>query len=276
MFKLPLNAQGDLRAAKSAGKAVFYKEGSTQLGGCPNCGGSGIFWFQFAQSGPHKNPPAAGKQAITYAENAWWVVESRTYNCPICNDQVQRLAMLYEQSGLEINERTWRVDFFKGRPGKEQAIATANAILAQSPHMVGWYVVTGDYGRGKSGLLKSLVASAILTSCSSLYTRSSDILATIRSSYNEDGPTEQEVIDKYAAYQLLAIDEIDRISSTPWAMNTLMSILDERYNKREIAATIIASNCQPEALPAGFEYLQSRMRDGLRVQLSGAELRGNE
>jgi len=27
-------------------------------------------------------------------------------------------------------------------------------------------------------------------------------------------------------------------------------------------------------MPAGFEYLQSRMRDGVRVEMGGADLRG--
>jgi hypothetical protein len=47
-----------------------------------------------------------------------------------------------------------------------------------------------------------------------------------------------------------------------------------RYNRRNRLATLLATNCDPLQMPAGFEYLESRMKSGERVKLIGADLRG--
>ena len=158
---------------------------------------------------------------------------------------------------------------------KIQALVKARAILAQVPRPTGWVIFYGAYGRGKSGLLKAVVAQCIVAGVPAMYLRAVDLLREVRSSYSEDNSlSESDIIERYGGCQVLAIDEIDRISSTAWAMSTLMAVMDMRYNRRATHATLMATNSDPDNMPAGFEYLASRMRDGDRVPVGGRDLRG--
>ena len=104
----------------------------------------------------------------------------------------------------------------------------------------------------------------------------SDMLTRIRESFGDD-PQESEAQIKatYGRYQFLAIDEVDRISNTGWARASMMTLLDERYRRREFAGTALATNCHPSKLGSDFEYLASRIKDGRAVPVGGEDLRGS-
>lgn len=268
---MPSLAHADLAAARGALKAVFLKELAPLPGACPNCNGLGAIWLQFVQSGPFSAPPA--RSVLTYY-NGWYVVDNRLYPCPACQDHTSLIQYLWEHSGLESNERQWRLDFFEGRPGKEAALTFAQDVLAALPRPIGWQIYYGGYGVGKSGLLKSLVAACVRAGVSAHYTLAEEILQQTRAVFGEQGGSEGEVLQSYAAFQLLAIDEIDRTSTSSWARATLMRLLDGRYNRRGLQATLLATNTAPHALPETLDYLASRLKDGARIEVGGVEMRG--
>jgi hypothetical protein len=268
---LPSIARADLAEARGALKAVFLKEFQPVAGACPNCNGFGAIWLQFVQSGPFSAPPPRG--VLSYF-NGWYVVDNRLYPCPVCQDHVALIRHLWERSGLESHERDWRLDFFQGLAGKEAAVAFAQDVLAALPRPTGWQVYFGGYGVGKSGLLKSLVAACVRAGVSAHYTLAEEILQRTRAVFGEHGGSEGEVLQAYGAYQLLAIDEIDRTSTSSWARATLMRLLDGRYNRRNLQATLLATNTPPNALPETLDYLASRLKDGARIEVGGKELRG--
>ena len=148
--------------------------------------------------------------------------------------------------------------------------------MSQCPRPVGWYAVYGDYGVGKTGTLKSVVSACCRVLVNAKYVRAEDILREIRSTFHGDNAdeAEEDILHKYGEYQLLAIDEVDRVSDKAWSRSTLFSLLDLRYNRRDRFATLVATNCDPNNMPEGFEYLQSRMQDGVRVEVTGKDLRG--
>src|SRR5690606_36300192 len=86
--------------------------------------------------------------------------------------------------------------------------------------------------------------------------------------------SERAIKARYGRYPFLAIDEVDRITDTAWSRAFLFAILDERYNVRQKQATMIATNLLPGQLTTHFGYLADRMKDGQRVILAGASLRG--
>jgi DNA replication protein DnaC len=160
-------------------------------------------------------------------------------------------------------------------PGKEVALSSAHILLAMAPAPTGLTTLFGDYGRGKTGILKSLTAQFILAGVSARYCRAADLLGEIRSTYRDGSEiSEEEIIALVGGIRFLAVDEVDRISATDWAMSTLMRILDTRYTRRALVATMIATNAQPDSMTAQWGYLQSRLRDGARIRVGGQDLRG--
>ena len=266
------SAAADLRAALAGARTVFFKSLPQVPSACPNCSGVGYHWFQFAKSGPYQSPPP--KDILTCNANGWYVVESRFYPCPVCSDRKRMIDYLWDRSGLEICEREWRLDYIEGMPGKETALQSARDLLTLIPRPVGWHTYYGDYGVGKSGLLKSLVAACVRTNLSAHYTRAEDILAKIRSSFDDNSTSESAILAAYRDFPLLAIDEIDRTSTTGWARSTLLTLLDARYNRRALQATLLASNTSPQNLHPSLAYLSSRMKDGSRILIAGEDLRG--
>jgi DNA replication protein DnaC len=273
---LPKDADADAREAIANGKSWFVCNPRGFPSDCPNCGGLGYLWLRFVVGGPYRTPPPTVRpQTSTWIDNGWYIVESKTYPCPACTDPRLRIAYLWERSGLEQKERAWRVDFIEGEPGKEAALEEARALLAQIPKPMGFYVFSGDYGVGKSGLLRSLVAQSICAGVSAHYCNASGLLAEIRGTFQKDSRiTEADVIATVGNYQVLAIDEIEKVSDSMWSISELMTILDTRYRRMDTQATLIGTNCNPDNMPQGFEPLQSRMTDGVRVPVGGRTLRG--
>jgi len=270
---IPPECKADQAAAKLQGRQIFWRKTEpVSSEDCLNCGGLGILWYQFTKGSPQRNPPG-GKTPVTYYNNAWYQVETKTYPCPACQDRAKMIQYLFDLSGLDTYEREWRLDYYSLK-GKEDAVLKCNSILAQVPRPAGWHIFVGDYGRGKTGMLKCIVAACIRAGVRCKYLRAFDVLAEIKDTYGEVSELdESDLLKSYEQFQLLAIDEVDRISSTPWAMSTMMAILDNRYVKRHSLATLLATNQDPEKLPAGFEYLASRMKDGDRIMVAGRDLR---
>ena len=140
--------------------------------------------------------------------------------------------------------------------GKGVALDCGRDLLAACPRPTGWYAVYGPYGVGKSGVLRSIVAACCRALVSARYVRAEDIFREMRATFGDDSNIgEDELLQKYGHYQVLAIDEVDRVSDTRWSRSALFSLLDMRYNRRNQLATLLATNCNPEKMPAGFEYL---------------------
>lgn len=180
------------------------------------------------------------------------------------------------ENGLELNQEYWDPRFIEGLAGKAIALDIAQDLLSELPDPNGLYIFYGSHGMGKSGLLCSIVANCFRAGISARYARAEEILRELRSTFSNDSDvSEYELFQKYGHYQVLAIDEVDRVSDTRWSRSALFSLLDMRYNLRNQLATLLAMNCNPEEMPAGFEYLQSRMMDGQRVEMSGRDLRNS-
>lgn len=253
-------------------RAFLCQPEAPVLGACQNCGGMGAIMLQFEtlERGTGISMAFVGYERIN--------VKGRTYPCPVCGtgDRLARQEFAWSISGLDSNERGWRVDYIRDMIGKENALSAAYNLLAQCPEPVGVITLFGDYGRGKTGLLKSLTAQFTLAGVTARYCRAADMLSEIRGTYGENTSedTEQAILNRVGSVRFLAVDEVDRIPSTDWAMSTMMLILDTRYARRDRCATVIATNQHPDELGQQWGYLSSRLRDGVRVPIGGDDLRG--
>ncbi len=135
----------------------------------------------------------------------------------------------------------------------------------------------GSYGIGKTVCLKAATILAARTGIQALYTRHSNLINHLRSSYDSDkGQLEYEYRMRHLSeIQFLAIDEYGRSRQTEFGTNAFSDLLDARYegNVAEQAITVIASNYAPE--DSLEQYQEDRIRDGrsLILELPGSSMR---
>ncbi len=214
------------------------------------------------------NPSAA--YAVDPSGNLHRVKETLHFACPICNDREIYFEYLAGDSGVEEHQQGWRIDYFQNERGKESAYQACILMLADVPRPSGLVLFHGDYGVGKSGLLKSTVNQMVRAGISARYIRAADILTDLRSTFDTKGVNETDILERYCSYTFLAIDEVDVIGDSAWAEGALRTLIDRRYERRMIAATLLATNKPPDQL---WPYLASRCQDGIRVLVSGRDLR---
>lgn len=182
----------------------------------------------------------------------------------------------WKTSGLEPEEQSWELNYVLDMDGKFRALYSIQNILMNDR---GWLVLHGDYGVGKSGLLKSAVATRIRSGRRAFYRRAEDILIEARATFGDSqnkSESDLMVLEKYSSAHFLAIDELDRINvKSDWAQSFMFNLLDRRYNKRNSAITLLATNQDVERLPEPWGYLKSRMLEGLRASVTGQCLRTN-
>lgn len=135
----------------------------------------------------------------------------------------------------------------------------------------------GSYGIGKTVCLKAATILAAKKGFEAYYTRHSDLINHLRSSYDSDkGQVEYENRLKYLSkIRFLAIDEFGRSRQTEFGTNAFSDLLDTRYEGAITGnlITIIASNYAPEEILE--RYQEDRVRDSrnLILELTGTSMR---
>lgn len=231
--------------------------------GCGNCLDSGHIVLSVRGKVPWKDAALAWHSGL--------LVTDLSYPCPVCNNVDARdLRMgLLSNSGLLEQEYMWQIGFLRQFKGKENALSVAGTILSQLPETRGMVLFFGNNGSGKTGLLKSLVASACRSGVTARYITMAQYLDEIRQSYDEGG----KVLANLLRVKMVAIDEVDRRSDTEWAKAEAFRLIDERYMRRHSFCTIMATNLNPDRLAVIYPEFHSRMLDGIMCPLFG-EIRG--
>jgi hypothetical protein len=271
--KLPPAGLARLELARQNGSRVVFAE----IGGgkdCPNCGDFGAVVMTVALSGPYHNAPVGRHTVGAWLGDGWYTVERQSYPCPVCSDRLALIEYYWSECGLTQAERGWRVDTYGAESGKTAAVQAAHAMLATAPDPKGWLVLHGTNGVGKSGVLRGMVAGMVRAGVRAEYVVAEDLLDALRATYGEGEGSSGAIRDAYGNLPFLALDEVDRVSTTPWARATIMALLDHRHRNRDVSATAFATNADPSNLPDGWQYLQSRFQDATRVLMSGRDLRG--
>ncbi len=90
--------------------------------------------------------------------------------------------------------------------------------------------VTGSVGTGKTHLCCALANNLAQTGISVRYTTATAMISEIRAAYSNSTVTEAELIDRFIAFQVLIIDEIDAVQPTDNALDLLFRVVNGRYN----------------------------------------------
>lgn len=143
---------------------------------------------------------------------------------------------------------------------------------------IGWLVLTGPIGCGKTHLLVSIAKTCLEKGFKVLIYSVSELLDYLRSISS----TEQnfnEVFDQIKEVDVLVLDDYDSELSTLWARAKLFQLLNHRYNKN-LSTVIASSNTDLENIdPRTYSRLNEKSlvtlvkMEGVRdYRLHGADL----
>jgi DNA replication protein DnaC len=268
---------GELKTAIEKGAIPLYFEKGFPLS-CPNCEGKGLVSVFEITSGPFSSRPYEDGNLVTMLLEGnglvpgWYIGKRRYASCPICRGgQIQNY--LWSICGLADIDKEISLENFRILKGKEPARQVVTDLLAMKELGFGFITFWGTFGVGKSMLLKIIVNFYRKIGLPARYISLADLLANAREKFGESAGSVENVIDYYRKLPVLAVDEVDRVNLTPWAMETTYRLLDSRFNSRGELLTVVACNLSPLQMPENLGYLASRMRGGLVVEVGGADLR---
>jgi DNA replication protein DnaC len=221
---------------------------SNCIPGCPICGGIGYVRLDLPVHDPN-----FGK--IQRCPNAKMLDIERRQSDP-------RIGLTVD----EVRNLTWE-SIMPSSPVYDFVGTIREAVKNRS----GFILLVGPPGRGKTLMLKVTVAVAIHAEYDAAYANMSEILDDLRRSFdaNSSGTELASRMDWWMRQDVLAIDEYDKVNSTPWAQERIHLVMDTRYRKALYGegVTVVAANSEPKD-----DYLISRFNDarvGKIIRLGG-------
>lgn len=181
--------------------------------------------------------------------------------------RTEQAAYLRSICGLAEEHMHWT--FANSQPLPQSR--TAFAAAAANPNW--FFTVSGPYGVGKTRLLACLVNAGRAAGRASVYTTAADMLDYLRAAFAPKAEIGYESrMDLLRTASILAIDELDRWSPTPWAEEKFFQIIEARYEDGANRLTAFATNADLNDLPG---YIVSRMRDRRSQihRITGADVR---
>jgi DNA replication protein DnaC len=190
--------------------------------------------------------------------------------CPDCRD-----GTLSERLKAASQLQGWLKDAtlgnYKNHNGNRAACEAARTF-AGNPK--GWLTYWGSYGPGKTHLLAAVVNSCTQHRIAAVYYTLPDLLDKLRGSYGVDGFS--GLFDKLVAVRVLALDEVDKVRLTDWAIEKVYQLIDARYRELDNLGTLFAMNVEPDPVMEDvMAYLFSRMHDHRNkvIEVGGGDAR---
>jgi DNA replication protein DnaC len=193
---------------------------------------------------------------------------ARICECRADEEEARRTRALLEMSQLgALRECTFDSFFPEGiglTPTKQRNLRTAyERTLAFAHEPVGWLVLRGGYGCGKTHLAAAIANYCVEQGRRVLFVNTPDLLDHLRAAYSPTATNSyDERFEQVRNAPILVLDDLGTQSNTEWAQEKLYQIFNHRYNAR--LPTIITTN---EELDAVEIRIRSRMVDPGLVQI---------
>lgn len=192
----------------------------------------------------------------------------RILPCTLCNAQEAD-----ERSGLNSEERKIRFEDIEtgGRPGAAAMLRAARAFITAG--RTGFLSVHGDFGNGKSTLLKALVNDCLANGIEAQYVTMTKVMMSVREAFSSGltGDSDYSRVTKLARVRVLVIDECEKGRMSEHAREIQTHLFDERYRASFQLGTVLAWNGGFEAFE--LPWVRSRLSEFLVVQNSDADMR---
>lgn len=123
-------------------------------------------------------------------------------------------------------------------------------------------LMIGSSGTGKTHLACGILRHVSDSGGTGFYTTAVDLVGTIRATYGKNAQdTEQKVIDRLCAVDLLVIDEVGRQNDTAYEKEQVWRVLDKRYANRKPA--VVVTNLGIDAFTKWMgQAMVDRLREG--------------
>lgn len=130
---------------------------------------------------------------------------------------------------------------------------------------------SGTYGTGKSHLSVSITKKLMEKGKTCVFISFPKLLTKIKDTYNNDGPTEDQIMGVMKQVDLLVIDDIGAEQKTQWTTAKLFEIIDDRAGK----ATIYTTNLNSKELKdwVGERNFSRVMENTEPIKLNGNDYR---
>lgn len=203
-----------------------------------------------------------------------WVRVGDGMLVPCPNMDMRRLPGFISYIGItpdEVDRSHWGQ--LRNLNGMAECVRAVRATLHRG---WGWVYVWGDYGVGKTELLRTATAVAVRNKVEAAYVRLPDLMDHLRDMYDPETKTaESGKLSFWQGRKVLALDELDKLRTTEWASERRFVLLDRRYEmatRSQDGVTLMASNEPPDSLPG---WLADRVLDSRNrvIEMKGKSVR---
>ena len=154
----------------------------------------------------------------------------------------------------------------KGNNSQLLALTLSHRLLREYPAVDRGLLFMGPCGVGKTHLAASILRGLVEKGFPCLFYESGALLKEIQSSYNPVSQTsESRVLEPVYEVDVLVLDELGATKPTDWVRDTMMQIINTRYNDKKL--TIFTTNYLDRRRSEREEILEERIGVRLRSRL---------
>ena len=197
------------------------------------------------------------------------------FPCGTCNKDAVALS-----TGLNPVER--KITFANietdGRPGAAKMLKAAQAFMQNGRN--GFLTIHGNFGNGKTTVLKAIVNECVMKGISARYITMTEVMNYAREAFEslKAGDTDYGRITELAKVPVLVIDELDKARVTEYAREVQTHLFDMRYRNSHALGTVVAWNGAFEDIE--LPWVRSRLSQFVVVENADKDMRpllgGNE
>jgi DNA replication protein DnaC len=151
----------------------------------------------------------------------------------------------------------------KGNGSQLLALTLSHRLVREYPTVERGLLFMGSVGVGKTHLSVAILRALVEKGVSCLFYEFGALLKEIQNSYNSVSQTsELKVLEPIFQAEVLVLDELGASKPTDWVRDTMMQIINTRYNDKKV--TIFSTNYSDWRHNEKDETLEDRV--GVRVR----------
>lgn len=153
-----------------------------------------------------------------------------------------------------------------GNTSQLRALTHAHDLVGEYPSWSHGLLFMGSVGTGKTHLAAGVSRALAEKGAACLFSNTGKLLKELQAAYDPSAvATERAVLTPILTTEVLVLDELGATKPTEWVRDTLLHVINTRYEERRM--TLFTTNYSDEAGAAGEETLEDRIGVRLRSRL---------